>query len=195
STTHSDDLVKKGDELRLSYAGDNGAPEQAENVKVKDDGTIEPLSVAATKGKPMQVAGKTLNEIEEELRKTAAETPAPTPVQPVRVSRLDLDGGRRAGADQAFGAAGKGGTTPAGGNALADQQRATTGPVAEGAAVLPATHPALASDADNLIDVVIVVQKESSVGPAAAAPATPHTPVIAPPASPAPATQPSPLRE
>ena len=186
--------MQKGDKLQLDYTFENEV--KFETVTVNPDGAIEPKGLPSAKGKPVLVAGKTVDEVAKELAESVnkpavADAKADQPA--VKVSVLNEDD-NRAGSGGTLGAArGKAfgappATRPSTQESLKDvaARRATGAPLA-----VAATQPAAGEVADSdIVDVVIVIQNNTApalsaiVDPAAAARQLKSAPTAPPTTSP-----------
>jgi hypothetical protein len=194
-------IVQKGDELRVQYGTDKEGKEVSETIKVLDDGTVKPQASVYANRKALQAAGKTLNELAQSLQPTAEEKaaePAAATAAPVKVSIVpgDDDQARVDAAKPASGVP----TTLAAVDALKDdrqRQAMTSSALADN---LAASRPSTASA--DMVDVVILVQRDETPALNQAAPLPPaaqprevkSAPSTAPAMQPAPAATPEPAK-
>jgi hypothetical protein len=167
----SNGVVQKGDDLRLRYSfADRKSAEQNETVTVKEDGTI------AAKGRAIQVAGKTIDQVQRDLQKPQQAGQAQTNGAPATQPTLTVERVAAAnhlaeqdraadGVDRPYGT----GPAPVPSSLRAEdavamqQRRASLGP-----STSPA--PSGADESAGAFDVVIVVQREPAASDAIAAP-------------------------
>lgn len=176
---------------RQPAAGAKEAREESETVTVKEDGTIAPKGVAVPKASTVVAAGRTIGELEKSLQKYEAGATT-QPAVAVAINKRDISVERlsHTASDAPAPPAAPAAAPGAGGSARADKSTANspaTPPAALAAtepseaggrrpapAGLPATEPANvtaaiappatqpAAAADDQVDVVIVVQKETA---------------------------------
>ncbi|HET6250972.1 MAG TPA: polysaccharide biosynthesis/export family protein [Tepidisphaeraceae bacterium] len=194
AATRPDSVVRKGDQLRVQFGNRGSGAEQSQTVKVKEDGTISP------QGKPVQVAGKTLDEVKKAIAQSEPSsigggrgTAAPSDVNVERVApAFGYDKDRAAASEPALGSAEKQARSSRDSFGADLQRRASV----NGAANAPATQPAPdAGSVDEAVDVVIVIQQQPGVVDTIAAPipapADKPAAAITSPVSPAPSSRPS----